>query len=114
MPAQNLVRRVDAPQSPVELIAKDRLDESKLDEARHHGCRFPAFRSPERDDRTRASAPYADSLRIGESNIADIGRRLHNQGVLGRYDRGLALRCLPSAASAGRLHLTAISAKIAS
>jgi hypothetical protein len=23
----------------------------------------------------------ADSLRIGESNIADIGRRLHNQGV---------------------------------
>jgi redox-sensitive bicupin YhaK (pirin superfamily) len=24
----------------------------------------------------------ADSLRIGESNIADIGRRLHNQGVL--------------------------------
>jgi redox-sensitive bicupin YhaK (pirin superfamily) len=26
----------------------------------------------------------ADSLRIGESNIADIGRRLHNQGVLPR------------------------------
>jgi redox-sensitive bicupin YhaK (pirin superfamily) len=26
----------------------------------------------------------ADSLRIGESNIADIGRRLHNQGVLAR------------------------------
>jgi redox-sensitive bicupin YhaK (pirin superfamily) len=25
-----------------------------------------------------------DSLRIGESNIADIGRRLHNQGVLSR------------------------------
>jgi redox-sensitive bicupin YhaK (pirin superfamily) len=25
-----------------------------------------------------------ESLRIGESNIADIGRRLHNQGVLGR------------------------------
>ena len=25
----------------------------------------------------------ADALRIGESNIADIGRRLHNQGVLG-------------------------------
>jgi redox-sensitive bicupin YhaK (pirin superfamily) len=24
----------------------------------------------------------AESLRIGESNIADIGRRLHNQGVL--------------------------------
>jgi hypothetical protein len=24
----------------------------------------------------------ADSLRIGESNIADIGRRLRNQGVL--------------------------------
>ncbi len=24
----------------------------------------------------------ADSLRIGENNIADIGRRLHNQGVL--------------------------------
>jgi hypothetical protein len=24
----------------------------------------------------------ADSLRAGESNIADIGRRLHNQGVL--------------------------------
>ena len=23
-----------------------------------------------------------DSLRIGENNIADIGRRLHNQGVL--------------------------------
>ena len=23
----------------------------------------------------------ADSLRIGESNIADIGRRLHNRGV---------------------------------
>jgi putative NIF3 family GTP cyclohydrolase 1 type 2 len=28
-----------------------------------------------------------DSLRIGESNIADIGRRLHNQGVLGRARR---------------------------
>lgn len=27
------------------------------------------------------------SLRIGESNIADIGRRLHNQGVLGRARR---------------------------
>ena len=26
----------------------------------------------------------AESLRIGEKNIADIGRRLHNQGVLGR------------------------------
>jgi hypothetical protein len=26
----------------------------------------------------------ADSLRIGERNIADIGRRLHNQGVLPR------------------------------
>jgi hypothetical protein len=26
----------------------------------------------------------AESLRIGESNIADIGRRLHNQGVLAR------------------------------
>ena len=26
----------------------------------------------------------ADSLRIGESNIAEIGRRLHNQGVLPR------------------------------
>jgi redox-sensitive bicupin YhaK (pirin superfamily) len=26
----------------------------------------------------------AESLRIGESNIADIGRRLHNQGVLPR------------------------------
>jgi redox-sensitive bicupin YhaK (pirin superfamily) len=25
-----------------------------------------------------------ESLRIGEKNIADIGRRLHNQGVLGR------------------------------
>ena len=24
----------------------------------------------------------ADALRIGESSIADIGRRLHNQGVL--------------------------------
>jgi hypothetical protein len=24
----------------------------------------------------------ADALRIGESNIADIGRRLHDQGVL--------------------------------
>jgi hypothetical protein len=29
----------------------------------------------------------AASLRIGESNIADIGRRLHNQGVLGRASR---------------------------
>jgi redox-sensitive bicupin YhaK (pirin superfamily) len=29
----------------------------------------------------------ADSLRIGESNIADIGRRLHNQGVLARAGR---------------------------
>jgi redox-sensitive bicupin YhaK (pirin superfamily) len=29
----------------------------------------------------------ADSLRIGESNIAEIGRRLHNQGVLGRAKR---------------------------
>jgi hypothetical protein len=29
----------------------------------------------------------ADSLRIGESNIADIGRRLHNQGVLARARR---------------------------
>jgi redox-sensitive bicupin YhaK (pirin superfamily) len=29
----------------------------------------------------------ADSLRTGESNIADIGRRLHNQGVLGRAKR---------------------------
>src|ERR1700731_3744837 len=28
----------------------------------------------------------ADSLRIGESNITDIGRRLHNQGVLGAQD----------------------------
>jgi len=28
-----------------------------------------------------------ESLRIGESNIADIGRRLHNQGVLGRVRR---------------------------
>jgi len=28
-----------------------------------------------------------ESLRIGESNIADIGRRLHNQGVLGRTRR---------------------------
>jgi redox-sensitive bicupin YhaK (pirin superfamily) len=28
-----------------------------------------------------------ESLRIGESNIADIGRRLHNQGVLGRARR---------------------------
>jgi redox-sensitive bicupin YhaK (pirin superfamily) len=26
----------------------------------------------------------ADALRIGESNIAEIGRRLHNQGVLAR------------------------------
>jgi hypothetical protein len=26
-------------------------------------------------------------LRIGESNIADIGRRLHNQGVLARARR---------------------------
>ena len=25
-----------------------------------------------------------ESLRIGEENIADIGRRLHNQGVLAR------------------------------
>src|ERR1700724_60891 len=29
----------------------------------------------------------ADSLRIGESNIADIGRRLHNQGVSARARR---------------------------
>src|SRR6266702_4797571 len=29
----------------------------------------------------------ADSLRIGEKNISDIGRRLHNQGVLGRARR---------------------------
>jgi len=29
----------------------------------------------------------ADSLRIGESNIADIGRRLHNQGALARAGR---------------------------
>src|SRR6266446_5299335 len=29
----------------------------------------------------------ADSLRMGESNIADIGRRLHNQGVLARARR---------------------------
>jgi len=29
----------------------------------------------------------ADSLRIGESNMTDIGRRLHNQGVLGRARR---------------------------
>jgi redox-sensitive bicupin YhaK (pirin superfamily) len=29
----------------------------------------------------------ADSLRIGEKNISDIGRRLHNQGVLGRAGR---------------------------
>jgi redox-sensitive bicupin YhaK (pirin superfamily) len=29
----------------------------------------------------------ADALRIGESNIADIGRRLHNQGVLGAARR---------------------------
>jgi len=29
----------------------------------------------------------AESLRIGESNIADIGRRLHNQGVLARARR---------------------------
>src|SRR5258708_4219847 len=29
----------------------------------------------------------ADALRIGESNIADIGRRLHNQGVLARTRR---------------------------
>jgi redox-sensitive bicupin YhaK (pirin superfamily) len=28
-----------------------------------------------------------DSLRIGEKNIADIGHRLHNQGVLGRARR---------------------------
>ncbi|TYL99636.1 pirin family protein [Bradyrhizobium rifense] len=28
-----------------------------------------------------------DSLRIGEKNIADLGRRLHNQGVLGRVGR---------------------------
>jgi redox-sensitive bicupin YhaK (pirin superfamily) len=28
-----------------------------------------------------------ESLRIGESNIADIGRRLHNQSVLGRARR---------------------------
>jgi redox-sensitive bicupin YhaK (pirin superfamily) len=28
-----------------------------------------------------------DSLRIGEKNISDIGRRLHNQGVLGRARR---------------------------
>jgi len=26
-------------------------------------------------------------LRVGESNIADIGRRLHNQGVLARAGR---------------------------
>jgi redox-sensitive bicupin YhaK (pirin superfamily) len=29
----------------------------------------------------------SDSLRIGEKNIADIGHRLHNQGVLGRARR---------------------------
>ena len=29
----------------------------------------------------------AEALRIGESNIAEIGRRLHNQGVLGRARR---------------------------
>jgi redox-sensitive bicupin YhaK (pirin superfamily) len=29
----------------------------------------------------------ADSLRIGEKNISDIGRRLHNQGALGRARR---------------------------
>jgi hypothetical protein len=29
----------------------------------------------------------ADSLRIGESNIADIGRRLHDQGVLAAAGR---------------------------
>jgi len=29
----------------------------------------------------------ADSLQIGEKNISDIGRRLHNQGVLGRARR---------------------------
>jgi hypothetical protein len=29
----------------------------------------------------------ADSLRIAESNIADIGRRLHDQGVLARARR---------------------------
>jgi len=29
----------------------------------------------------------ADSLRIGEENISEIGRRLHNQGVLGRTAR---------------------------
>jgi hypothetical protein len=29
----------------------------------------------------------ADALRIGESNIADIGRRLHNQGALRRARR---------------------------
>ena len=29
----------------------------------------------------------AESLRIGESNIADIGRRLHNQSVPGRARR---------------------------
>jgi hypothetical protein len=29
----------------------------------------------------------ADALRIGESNIADIGRRLHNQGVLAAAKR---------------------------
>jgi redox-sensitive bicupin YhaK (pirin superfamily) len=29
----------------------------------------------------------ADSLRIGEKNISDIGVRLHNQGVLGRGRR---------------------------
>jgi redox-sensitive bicupin YhaK (pirin superfamily) len=28
-----------------------------------------------------------DSLRIGEKNIADIGHRLHNQGILGRARR---------------------------
>src|SRR5450755_2818332 len=29
----------------------------------------------------------SDSLRIGEKNIADIGHRLHNQGILGRARR---------------------------
>jgi hypothetical protein len=29
----------------------------------------------------------ADSLHIGEKNISEIGRRLHNQGVLGRAAR---------------------------
>jgi hypothetical protein len=29
----------------------------------------------------------AEALRIGENNIAEIGRRLHNQGVLRRPGR---------------------------